>query len=204
MIPSSGSRRSRRRRPRAQNDAPRPARPSRASPCEPLSEHERHACASGNVTRTNPPAGTINVAAVAAPIDMFVSTGATTVDGAVGDERTLAGRRRSTTCRTRASSRRVILERTTLKGNDGKVLEPEPERGRSSAARAAPSCSRSASTRRRPRPPTTATTTTTTTDRAVTRAHAPAARSQAGTRRTAATTCRGARRATAGSCSCPK
>ena len=92
---------------------------------------------------------------------MYVSTGAKLV--AVPSVVGLTADEAKVTLKHKGFESSVILEPTTLKGNDGKVLEPEPERGRAGDA----GQHRRAQRRRSSRAPTTTTTkptpTTTTT-----------------------------------------
>jgi serine/threonine-protein kinase len=81
---------------------------------------------SGNVTRTSPPVGT-NGLKGGTPIDMYVSTGAALVDvpSVVG----LSVDDAKQTLTDKGFENSVILEPTTLKGNDGKVLSQNPGSG---------------------------------------------------------------------------
>jgi beta-lactam-binding protein with PASTA domain len=78
---------------------------------------------SGKVTRTNPPAGTINIKG-GSVIDMYVSTGAKTVE--VPSVQGLSEDDAKAALLQKGFQSSVILERTTLKGNDGKVLSQSP------------------------------------------------------------------------------
>jgi serine/threonine-protein kinase len=77
----------------------------------------------GKVTRTNPPAGTINLKG-GSVIDMYVSTGAKTVE--VPSVQGLSEADAKAALLDKGFQSSVILERTTLKGNDGKVLSQSP------------------------------------------------------------------------------
>ena len=79
--------------------------------------------ASGNVTRTSPPVGT-NGLKGGTPIDMYVSTGAALVD--VPSVEGLPVDDAKQTLKDKGFENSVILEPTTLKGNDGKVLRQNP------------------------------------------------------------------------------
>jgi serine/threonine-protein kinase len=82
--------------------------------------------ASGNVTRTNPPAGTSNLKG-GSVIDMYVSTGAKTV--AVPSVLGLSEADATAALKDKGFESSVILETTTLQGNDGKVLTQSPNAG---------------------------------------------------------------------------
>jgi beta-lactam-binding protein with PASTA domain/tRNA A-37 threonylcarbamoyl transferase component Bud32 len=77
----------------------------------------------GNVTRTSPPVGT-NGLKGGTPIDMYVSTGAALVDVPSVVGLSVDDAKQTLTDKGFESS--VILENTTLKGNDGKVLSQNP------------------------------------------------------------------------------
>jgi serine/threonine-protein kinase len=84
----------------------------------------------GDVTRTNPPANTKNLKGQT-PIDMYVSTGpklvgVPSVVGLTADEAKV-------TLKQKGFESSVILEPTTLKGNDGKVLSQNPNQGEQAA-----------------------------------------------------------------------
>ncbi|MDQ1480599.1 MAG: eukaryotic-like serine/threonine-protein kinase [Actinomycetota bacterium] len=81
---------------------------------------------SGNVTRTNPPAGTSNLKG-GSVIDMYVSTGAKTV--AVPSVLGLSQSDATAALKDKGFESSVILDTTTLKGNDGKVLTQSPNAG---------------------------------------------------------------------------
>jgi len=81
---------------------------------------------SGNVTRTSPPVGT-NGLKGGTPIDMFVSTGAALVDVPLVEGLSVEDAQAALTAK--GFENRVILESTTLKGNDGKVLSQNPGSG---------------------------------------------------------------------------
>jgi beta-lactam-binding protein with PASTA domain len=80
----------------------------------------------GTVTRTDPPAGTSNLKG-GSFIDMFISTGAATVPvpSVVG----LTADDAMTRLHDAKLQGSIILEPTTLKGNDGKVLSQNPNAG---------------------------------------------------------------------------
>jgi serine/threonine-protein kinase len=78
---------------------------------------------SGNVTRTSPPVGT-NGLKGGTPIDMYVSTGAALVDVPSVEGRSVDDATK--TLKDKGFESTVILEPTTLKGNDGKVLSQNP------------------------------------------------------------------------------
>jgi serine/threonine-protein kinase len=81
---------------------------------------------SGNVTRTNPPPGTSNLKG-GTVIDMYVSTGAKTV--AVPSVQGLSEPDATAKLKGKGFVSSVILEPTTLQGNDGKVLSQSPNAG---------------------------------------------------------------------------
>ena len=81
---------------------------------------------SGKVTRTNPPPGTSNLKG-GSVIDMYVSTGAKTV--AVPSVLGLSEPDATAALKDKGFVSSVILEPTTLKGNDGKVLTQSPNAG---------------------------------------------------------------------------
>ena len=78
---------------------------------------------SGKVTRTNPPVGTSGLKG-GSVIDMYVSTGAKTVDVPSVQGLSRADAEAALTGKGFTSS--VVLQPTTLKGNDGKVLSQSP------------------------------------------------------------------------------
>ncbi len=81
---------------------------------------------SGKVTRTNPPVGTPGLKG-GTVIDMYVSTGAKTVS--VPSVQGLSRADAEAALSAKGFNSSVILERTTLKGNDGKVLSQSPNQG---------------------------------------------------------------------------
>jgi beta-lactam-binding protein with PASTA domain/tRNA A-37 threonylcarbamoyl transferase component Bud32 len=85
---------------------------------------------SGKVTRTNPPVGTSGLKG-GTVIDMYVSTGAKTV--AVPSVQGLSQADAEAALSAKGFTSSVILERTTLKGNDGKVLSQSPNAGEQAA-----------------------------------------------------------------------
>ena len=82
--------------------------------------------AAGNVTRTNPPYGTNNVAG-GTSIKMFVSTGAKQV--AVPDVRGMTTARAELTLRAKNLQPSVVFQQTSERGNNGRVLDQTPEGG---------------------------------------------------------------------------
>jgi eukaryotic-like serine/threonine-protein kinase len=84
----------------------------------------------GKVTRTNPPAGTINLKG-GSVIDMYVSTGAKTVT--VPSVLGLSEADARASLQDKGFESSVILDRTTLKGNDGKVLSQSPDANQQAA-----------------------------------------------------------------------
>jgi beta-lactam-binding protein with PASTA domain/tRNA A-37 threonylcarbamoyl transferase component Bud32 len=81
---------------------------------------------SGTVTRTNPPAGTSNLKG-GTTVEMYVSTGAKTVG--VPSVQGLSVEDARNALQNVGLNASVILERTTLRGNDGKVLSQSPAAG---------------------------------------------------------------------------
>jgi serine/threonine-protein kinase len=78
----------------------------------------------GNVTRTNPPTGTGNLKG-GTPVEMYVSTGAKTID--VPSVQGLTVDEAKVTLKDKGFESSVILESTSLKGNDKKVLTQNPD-----------------------------------------------------------------------------
>jgi beta-lactam-binding protein with PASTA domain len=82
--------------------------------------------APGNITRTNPPYGTNNVAG-GSSIKVFVSTGAKQVAVPLVIGRTVASAEAA--LRAKNLSPSIVFQQTSERGNDGRVLDQTPEGG---------------------------------------------------------------------------